>query len=191
MQCKHYLTDVFSMQIILKVLIDLLAASRTFLKSPEILLILLTCPLLQEDSSVIKDVLPLAYIITDMNEKNRTMLSKQPEQTLFGFCHRFGEIGSVHVNVKYKMSMYVCKYRDLLYSCIFCMFLFRRRLVVFPDTLHVHEADHGLQKSPGLHADKWPLGNSQPRSQIPTGSPQTPLQSQCFVFSLTSSVLDL
>ncbi|XP_027135920.1 probable E3 ubiquitin-protein ligase HERC6 isoform X1 [Larimichthys crocea] len=60
--------------IILKVLIDLLAASRTFLKSPEILLILLTCPLLQEDSSVIKDVLPLAYIITDMNEKNRTML---------------------------------------------------------------------------------------------------------------------
>lgn len=119
MLCKHYLTDVFSMQIILKVLIDLLAASRTFLKSPEILLILLTCPLLQEDSSVIKDVLPLAYIITDMNEKNRTMLSKQPEQTLFVFCHRFGEIGSVHVNVKYKMSMYVYKYRDLLYSCIF------------------------------------------------------------------------
>lgn len=31
----------------------------------------------------------------------------------------FGEIGSVHVNVKYKMSMYVCKYRNLLYNCIF------------------------------------------------------------------------
>ncbi|XP_031153119.1 E3 ISG15--protein ligase HERC5-like isoform X1 [Sander lucioperca] len=53
----------------LKVLIELLYASKTALKSPEVLLILLTCPLLQEESNVMNVVLPLAVIIADQNEK--------------------------------------------------------------------------------------------------------------------------
>nr|XP_046244794.1 probable E3 ubiquitin-protein ligase HERC6 isoform X2 [Scatophagus argus] len=58
----------------LQVLIDLLVASTTALKSPEIFLILLTCPLLQEDTHVMNVVLPLAIVISDLNEKNRTAL---------------------------------------------------------------------------------------------------------------------
>ncbi|XP_068172920.1 E3 ISG15--protein ligase HERC5-like isoform X2 [Antennarius striatus] len=50
-------------------LIDLLVASRKDLKCPEILLVLLTCPLFQEDSSVIKGVLPLAVVLADLNER--------------------------------------------------------------------------------------------------------------------------
>ncbi|XP_035535912.1 probable E3 ubiquitin-protein ligase HERC6 [Morone saxatilis] len=57
-----------------KVLIDLLCASSTALKSPEIILILLTCPLLQQDSHVLNWVLPLAVVIAEQNEKNQTTL---------------------------------------------------------------------------------------------------------------------
>ncbi|XP_026171578.1 probable E3 ubiquitin-protein ligase HERC6 isoform X2 [Mastacembelus armatus] len=53
----------------LNVLVDLLYDSKTVLKSPEVLLILLTCPLLQEDSSVMSSVLALAIIIENLNEK--------------------------------------------------------------------------------------------------------------------------
>ncbi|XP_078023256.1 putative E3 ubiquitin-protein ligase HERC6 isoform X1 [Epinephelus lanceolatus] len=50
-------------------LIGLLLASKDALKSPEILPILLTCPLLQEESHVMTDVLGLAIIIADLHEK--------------------------------------------------------------------------------------------------------------------------
>ncbi|XP_039986682.1 probable E3 ubiquitin-protein ligase HERC6 [Xiphias gladius] len=53
----------------IKILMDLLYDSMTVLKSPEILLILLTCPLLQEDSNVMNGVLPLAVIIGNLNNK--------------------------------------------------------------------------------------------------------------------------
>lgn len=61
-------------------------------------------------------------------------------------------------------------------------FLFCRKLVGLCESLHTDETYPGLQKSPGLHAEKWPLANSQPRSQIPAGSPEATLQSQCCVF---------
>lgn len=67
------------MQINLQVLTDLLVASSTTLKSPEILLILLTCPLLQEDSNVMTKALPLAVVIANLNEKSLTTLSKQQQ----------------------------------------------------------------------------------------------------------------
>ncbi|XP_037631297.1 probable E3 ubiquitin-protein ligase HERC6 [Sebastes umbrosus] len=58
-------------------LIDWLFASRIALKSPEIFLILLTCPLLQEDSNVISRVMPLAIIIADLKEKTLETLRRQ------------------------------------------------------------------------------------------------------------------
>lgn len=67
------------MQINLQVLTDLLVASSTTLKSPEILLILLTCPLLQEDSNVMTKALLLAVVIANLNEKSLTTLSKQQQ----------------------------------------------------------------------------------------------------------------
>ncbi len=72
---------------------------------------------------------------------------------------------------------------------ILCVcFLLCRGMVVFPDTLHTKRAHLGVQKRPGLHAQKWPLVNSQPRSQIPADCPQAALQSQCCVFLLQSVV---
>lgn len=73
---QTYKLYLFIVQINLKALFDMLVASTPSLKSPEIILILLTCPLLQEDSHVMNDVLGLAIVITDMNERNRTTLSK-------------------------------------------------------------------------------------------------------------------
>lgn len=67
------------MQINLQVLTGLLVASSTTLKSPEILLILLTCPLLQEDSNVMTNALLLAVVIANLNEKSLTTLSKQQQ----------------------------------------------------------------------------------------------------------------
>ncbi|XP_077961151.1 putative E3 ubiquitin-protein ligase HERC6 [Gasterosteus aculeatus] len=58
-------------------LLELLFASRTALKSPEILLVLLTCPLFQEDSSVMTVVLPLAIIIADLQEKTLEILRRK------------------------------------------------------------------------------------------------------------------
>ncbi len=68
-------------------------------------------------------------------------------------------------------------------------FLFCRTLVVFPATLHTNEAHLGVQKCAGLHAKQSPLGNSQPGSQNPAGSPQAALQSQCCVFVVLISGL--
>ncbi|KAM9359120.1 putative E3 ubiquitin-protein ligase HERC4 [Symphorus nematophorus] len=56
------------------VLTDLLLASSPYLKSPEILLILLMCPLLQEESNVMNVVLPLAVTIAHLNDKTQTTL---------------------------------------------------------------------------------------------------------------------
>ncbi|XP_034556254.1 probable E3 ubiquitin-protein ligase HERC6 [Notolabrus celidotus] len=53
----------------LKVLVDSLMASKDDIKSPEIFLLLLTCPLLLEDSHVISTVVPLSNIIADLSEK--------------------------------------------------------------------------------------------------------------------------
>ncbi|XP_007563091.1 probable E3 ubiquitin-protein ligase HERC6 [Poecilia formosa] len=53
----------------LQLLTELLFASRRPLKSPEILLILLTCPLLQEDSSIVSVAFTLAVVIEDLSEK--------------------------------------------------------------------------------------------------------------------------
>ncbi|CAB1440180.1 unnamed protein product [Pleuronectes platessa] len=53
----------------LELLVPLLCESMMTLKSPEILLILLTCPLFQEDSSAINQSLPLAIIIGTLKER--------------------------------------------------------------------------------------------------------------------------
>ncbi|XP_076590481.1 putative E3 ubiquitin-protein ligase HERC4 [Chaetodon auriga] len=58
----------------LNVLINLLVVSSTALKSPEVLLILLNYPLLQEDSHVMEGVLPLAVVITYLSERTLTTL---------------------------------------------------------------------------------------------------------------------
>ncbi|XP_041797320.1 probable E3 ubiquitin-protein ligase HERC6 [Chelmon rostratus] len=58
----------------LELLIDLLVVSRTALKSPEVLLILLSCPLFQEDSHVMRGALLLAFVITELNERSLKML---------------------------------------------------------------------------------------------------------------------
>ncbi|KAL6116224.1 herc6 [Pungitius sinensis] len=58
-------------------LLELLFASRTSLKSPEILLVLMTCPLFQEDSSAMTGVLPLAVVIADLQEKTLEILKRK------------------------------------------------------------------------------------------------------------------
>ncbi|XP_034557621.1 probable E3 ubiquitin-protein ligase HERC6 [Notolabrus celidotus] len=58
----------------LKVLFDLLMASKDDIKSPEIILLLLTCPLLLEDCHVINTVVPLSIVISDLSQKNREAL---------------------------------------------------------------------------------------------------------------------
>lgn len=64
------------MQVNLVPLCALLYLSRTALKSPEIILILLTCPLLQEDSNVMNTVLSVAITIAEMSDKTLETLSK-------------------------------------------------------------------------------------------------------------------
>uniref|UniRef100_UPI0037E84922 probable E3 ubiquitin-protein ligase HERC6 n=1 Tax=Semicossyphus pulcher TaxID=241346 RepID=UPI0037E84922 len=58
----------------INVLLDLLMASKGDLKSPEIILVLLTFPLLQDDSYVMNTSLLLAIVIADLSEKNRETL---------------------------------------------------------------------------------------------------------------------
>ncbi|KAM4627974.1 putative E3 ubiquitin-protein ligase HERC4 isoform 2-T2 [Polymixia lowei] len=58
----------------LGILMNHLFISRSVLKSPEIFVILLTCPLLQEDNNVMNVVLPLALIIHELNEKTLATL---------------------------------------------------------------------------------------------------------------------
>ncbi|KAI4815497.1 hypothetical protein KUCAC02_005639 [Chaenocephalus aceratus] len=60
----------------LTLLIDLLCNSSHLLKSPEIFLILLTCPLLQEECNVMQPVLALAIIIVDLQEKTQDTLRR-------------------------------------------------------------------------------------------------------------------
>uniref|UniRef100_UPI0037E7E5B3 probable E3 ubiquitin-protein ligase HERC6 n=1 Tax=Semicossyphus pulcher TaxID=241346 RepID=UPI0037E7E5B3 len=57
-----------------EVLVDSLMASKGDLKSLEFILVLLTCPLLQEDSYVMNTSLQLANFIADLSEKNRETL---------------------------------------------------------------------------------------------------------------------
>ncbi|XP_056906721.1 E3 ISG15--protein ligase HERC5-like isoform X5 [Takifugu flavidus] len=52
----------------LDLLIDKLVLSRTALNSPDVLLILLTCPLLQEEASIMNHVLRLALVISDLKK---------------------------------------------------------------------------------------------------------------------------
>ncbi|XP_075956095.1 putative E3 ubiquitin-protein ligase HERC6 isoform X2 [Anarhichas minor] len=60
----------------LKHLIDVLSASTTALKSPEILLILLMCPLFQEEINVMAGALMLAVIIGELPEKTLATLRR-------------------------------------------------------------------------------------------------------------------
>lgn len=66
------------MQVDLRVLCELLVLSRTTLKSPEIILILLTCPLLQENA--MKEVLELAVVIAELRERSLTLLGTRRKQ---------------------------------------------------------------------------------------------------------------
>nr|XP_057935021.1 probable E3 ubiquitin-protein ligase HERC4 [Doryrhamphus excisus] len=58
----------------LSALMEILLVSRASLKSPEIVVVLLSCPLFQDVSQVLALVLPLAVAITDMSEKCQTTL---------------------------------------------------------------------------------------------------------------------
>ncbi|KAK5904604.1 hypothetical protein CesoFtcFv8_006147 [Champsocephalus esox] len=60
----------------LTLLIGLLCNSSHLLKSPEIFLILLTCPLLQEECNVMQPVLALAINIVDLQEKTQDTLRR-------------------------------------------------------------------------------------------------------------------
>lgn len=66
------------MQVNLRILCELLVRSRSALKSPEIILILLTCPLLQENA--MKEVLELAVVIAELSERTLTLLGTQRRQ---------------------------------------------------------------------------------------------------------------
>ncbi|XP_065812922.1 probable E3 ubiquitin-protein ligase HERC4 isoform X1 [Labrus bergylta] len=55
-------------------LVELLRASKNDIQSLEILMVLLTCPLLQEGLAVFDIVLPLAQLIADLSLKNRKTL---------------------------------------------------------------------------------------------------------------------
>ncbi|CAJ1065607.1 hypothetical protein L3Q82_018869%2C partial [Xyrichtys novacula] len=57
----------------IQVLFELLMASKD-IKSPEIFMVLLTCPLLLEDCYVTNMVVPLSIIMSDLSEKNRETL---------------------------------------------------------------------------------------------------------------------
>ncbi|KAJ3590151.1 hypothetical protein NHX12_008105 [Muraenolepis orangiensis] len=48
----------------------------TVLKAPDVVLVLLTCPLLREESNVMDVVLPLAVIITELNDKTSGLLMR-------------------------------------------------------------------------------------------------------------------
>ncbi|XP_077421894.1 putative E3 ubiquitin-protein ligase HERC6 isoform X2 [Vanacampus margaritifer] len=58
----------------LAALIEVLLCLRNTLKSPEIIAVLLSCPLLQDASAVLSLVLPLAMVVDEMSEKAQTTL---------------------------------------------------------------------------------------------------------------------
>lgn len=64
-----------SLQVKLHFLLDTLVLSRTTLKSPEIILILLMCPLLQEEENM-NHVLSLALVISDLDPTCQKALGK-------------------------------------------------------------------------------------------------------------------
>lgn len=67
-----------------------------------------------------------------------------------------------------------CKFEtEHVYNFFLC-----RKLVVYSVSPSPDEAHHGFQKCPGFHAKERPPAYSQPRSQIPAGSPQAALQGQ-------------
>ncbi|XP_077421895.1 putative E3 ubiquitin-protein ligase HERC6 isoform X3 [Vanacampus margaritifer] len=63
-----------SSQMNLAALIEVLLCLRNTLKSPEIIAVLLSCPLLQDASAVLSLVLPLAMVVDEMSEKAQTTL---------------------------------------------------------------------------------------------------------------------
>lgn len=65
-----------SLQANISLLLNTLASSSTALNSPEVILILLTCPLLQEEACI-SHVIRIALVISDLKEKCLTALSKQ------------------------------------------------------------------------------------------------------------------
>lgn len=90
----------------LRLLMELLCVSSTSLKSPEILLILMTCPLLQEDSNVINVVLPLAIMISDLSEKTLATLRSW-------WASLSASILKKHINVFKKALAFMLKNRLL------------------------------------------------------------------------------
>ncbi|CAN9511578.1 unnamed protein product [Ophioblennius macclurei] len=58
----------------MRIMINLLDASKTRLKCPEIIPLLLSCPLLLEDANVTNVVVPVAAAIDHLNDKNRSSL---------------------------------------------------------------------------------------------------------------------
>ncbi|XP_034721634.1 probable E3 ubiquitin-protein ligase HERC6 isoform X2 [Etheostoma cragini] len=103
-------------------LTQLLFASRVFLKSPEVLLILLTCPLLQEESNVMNVVLPLAVVIADQNERTlrRWWSSLTPSLLLkhilvfrnaLAFMLRNGLLATHNPGVKYLLEVLKLLYK--------------------------------------------------------------------------------
>lgn len=65
-----WIKNLMKFNILTSVLLD----SARVLKSPEIIPLMLSCPTLQEDSSVMNVVLPLAIIIADLNDNNISQL---------------------------------------------------------------------------------------------------------------------
>lgn len=154
----HLVSHLFSLQMNIARLIDSLIVLRGVLRSPEILLVLLMCPLLQEDSSVMKEVLSLALAITHLNETCLNTLGKQMN-------HILSFEPTEDMNVVYEVSAFEFT----------VVFLFCRKFLVFSDPLHTTEAHHGFQKCARLHAKKWSLSNSRPGCEKPTGGPQAAL----------------
>lgn len=65
-----------SLQSNLCLLCDTLVLSRTALTSPEVILILLMCPLFQEGACLLGQVMGIALVISDLKEDSLTALSK-------------------------------------------------------------------------------------------------------------------
>ncbi|KAJ3590147.1 hypothetical protein NHX12_008101 [Muraenolepis orangiensis] len=57
-------------------IVQQLLQPTTVLKAPDVVLVLLTCPLLREESNVMDVVLPLAVIITKLNDKTSGLLMR-------------------------------------------------------------------------------------------------------------------
>lgn len=81
------------MQVNLIVLHELLVRSRTTLKSPEIILILLTCPLLQENA--MKEVLELAVVIAELNDGTLKLLSTQRKTEKTNLLHKMTAVALI------------------------------------------------------------------------------------------------